>query len=166
MPGCLMCVPILLCQPQDLETGCIDKSCLTRLLYLEPPNCCVFLPRADRSLFQYNGFLTVHGHAMHCVGVLRHHLTRATESREEQDPVEMEHANGHCIEVIRRALECTPNLYMTGVIDSNFWDARTSNNPLMCRAGVTEWLSKRVRMFLHLICLLPWSSISLSENTC
>ncbi|KAI9052276.1 hypothetical protein LZ554_003631 [Drepanopeziza brunnea f. sp. 'monogermtubi'] len=97
----------------------------------------------DAWLADYNGFLTVHGHSIHCLGVLRHHLTLAIHSRKEQDPTEMEHANGHCIEVLRRAIECQPNLYMTGIIDSNFWDPKTQNNPNMCRAGVQEWLKER-----------------------
>ncbi|ORX94602.1 hypothetical protein BCR34DRAFT_594386 [Clohesyomyces aquaticus] len=69
-------------------------------------------PVKDAWMKDYTGFITAYQHEMHCLGAIKHVLLALKEGRIFDSGIE-EHVHGHndhCIEVIRHALSCHPDL--------------------------------------------------------
>jgi hypothetical protein len=69
-------------------------------------------PERDSWLKDYTGFITAYQNEMHCVGIVKH-ILNTYAAGQPSTAEEIEHANQHCMEVIRQAIMCHPDLQLS-----------------------------------------------------
>ncbi|KAJ4301038.1 hypothetical protein N0V90_003128 [Kalmusia sp. IMI 367209] len=67
----------------------------------------------DAWMMDYLGYQTAYQHEIHCLGVIKHVLNAYRDGR-GVSTAENEHANSHCLEVVRHSVMCHPDLTLAG----------------------------------------------------
>ncbi|PVI01020.1 hypothetical protein DM02DRAFT_654920 [Periconia macrospinosa] len=63
----------------------------------------------DAWMKDYLGYISAYQHEIHCLGIIKH-ILNAYRDGKNVTAKENEHANAHCLEVIRHAVMCHPDL--------------------------------------------------------